>query len=107
MNSIYITLKPLAARLGISHRTLEKIIIKEIRKGNQAPRYQLPHARSYVYIFKEFQPWFQKLLKLAEVKKVKKKQLAELMDHLKQEKYSNLTRHKESNLIDSYLNEQR
>ena len=68
MNSIYITLKPLAAKLGISHRTLEKIIIKEIRKGNQAPRYQLPHARSYLYIFEEFMPWFQQLLKSPEVR---------------------------------------
>ena len=31
------------------------IIIKEIKKCNQAPRYQLPHARSYLYIFEEFQ----------------------------------------------------
>jgi hypothetical protein len=68
MNSIYITLKPLAARLGISHRTLEKIIIKEFKKGNKSPRYQLPHARSYLYIFEEFMPWFQQLLKSPEVK---------------------------------------
>lgn len=68
MNSIYITLKPLAARLGISYRTLEKIIVKEFKKGNKAPRYQLPHARSYLYIFDEFTPWFQQLLKLPEVK---------------------------------------
>jgi hypothetical protein len=67
MNSIYITLKPLAARLGISHRTLEKIIIKEFKKGNKSPRYQLPHARSYLYIFEEFMPWFQQLLKSPEV----------------------------------------
>lgn len=68
MNSIYITLKPLAARLGISHRTLETIIVKEFKKGNKAPRYQLPHARSYLYIFEEFQPWFQQLLKSPKVK---------------------------------------
>jgi len=68
MNSIYITLKPLAARLGISHRTLEKVIINEIKKGNKAPRYQLSHARSYLYIFEEFQPWFQQLLKSPEAK---------------------------------------
>lgn len=90
MNTIYITLKPLAARLGISHRTLEKIIIKEIRKGNQAPRYQLPHARSYLYIFEEFQPWFQQLLKLAEVKKVTKKQLPKPIDLFKHQKLSKL-----------------
>ena len=68
MNSIYINLKPLAARLGISHRKLEKVIINEIKKGNKAPRYQLSHARSYLYIFEEFQPWFQQLLKSPEVK---------------------------------------
>ena len=68
MNSIYITLKPLAAKLGISHRTLEKIIVKEFKKGNKSPRYQLPHARSYLYIFEEFLPWFQQLLNSPEVK---------------------------------------
>ena len=68
MNSIYITLKPLAARLGISHRTLEKVIINEIKKGNKAPRYQLSHARSYLYIFEEFMSWFQQLLKSPEIK---------------------------------------
>lgn len=67
MNSIYITLKPLAARLGISHRTLEAIVVKEFKKGNKAPRYQLPHARSYLYILEEFIPWFQKLLKTPQV----------------------------------------
>jgi hypothetical protein len=90
MNSIYITLKPLAARLGIKHRTLEKIIIKEIKKGNQAPRYQLPHARSYLYIFEEFQLWFQKLLKLAEVKKIKKKQSSKPIDLFKHQKLTKL-----------------
>jgi hypothetical protein len=68
MNSIYITLKPLAAKLGISHRTLEKIIITEFKKGNKAPRYQLPHTRSYLYIFDEFVSWFQQLLKSPEIK---------------------------------------
>lgn len=68
MNSIYITLKPLAAKLGISHRTLEKIIITELKKGNKAPRYQLPHTRSYLYLFEEFLPWFQQLLKSPEIK---------------------------------------
>lgn len=72
MNAIYITLKPLAARLGISHRSLEKIIVKEFRKGNKAPRYQLPHARSYLYIFEEFMPWFQQLLKSPVVKSIRK-----------------------------------
>ena len=72
MNSIYITLKPLAARLGISHRTLEKIIIKEFKKGNKAPRYQLPHARSYLYVLDEFLPWFQSLLVQAKLKQKKK-----------------------------------
>jgi hypothetical protein len=90
MNSIYITLKPLADRLGISHRTLEKIIIKEIKKCNQAPRYQLPHARSYLYIFEEFHPWFHKLLKLAEVKKVKKKQSSNPIDLFKHQKLTKL-----------------
>ena len=85
MNAIYINLKPLAVRLGISHRTLEKIIVKEFKKGNKAPRYQLPHARSYLYIFEEFLPWFQSLLKLAAVKKVKnhKQQPKDLFKHQK------------------------
>ena len=85
MNSIYITLKPLAAKLGISHRTLEKIIINEIKTGNPAPRYQLPQARSYLYIFEEFLPWFQSLLKLAAVKKVvnHKQQPTDLFKHQK------------------------
>ena len=72
MNPIYITLKPLAARLGISHRTLEKVIINEIKKGNKAPRYQLSQARSYLYIFEEFMSWFQQLLKSPEVKSIRK-----------------------------------
>ena len=86
MNSIYITLKPLAARLGISHRTLEKIIIKEFKKGNKSPRYQLPHARSYLYIFEEFMPWFQQLLKLPEVKN--KTKPIDLFKHQKLTKFN-------------------
>jgi len=46
---IYITLKPLAKAIGINYRTLEKIIITECKKGHHVPRYQLPHARSYLY----------------------------------------------------------
>jgi hypothetical protein len=86
MNSIYITLKPLAARLGISHRTLEKIIIKEFKKGNKSPRYQLPHARSYLYIFDEFMPWFQRLLKSPEVKN--KTKPIDLFKHQKLTKFN-------------------
>jgi hypothetical protein len=86
MNAIYITLKPLAARLGISHRTLEKIIIKEFKKGNKAPRYQLPHARSYLYIFDEFAPWFQQLLKSPEVKN--KTKPIDLFKHQKLTKFN-------------------
>ena len=69
MNSIYITLKPLAAKIGISHRYLEKIIVRELKKGNVAPRYQMPHSRKYIYIFDEFLPWFQSILK--SVKEIK------------------------------------
>jgi hypothetical protein len=83
MNSIYITLKPLAAKLGISHRTLEKIIITEFKKGNKAPRYQLPHTRSYLYIFDEFVSWFHSLLKIAELKKSKKRKPVDLFKHQK------------------------
>jgi hypothetical protein len=86
MNAIYITLKPLAARLGISHRTLEKIIIKEFKKGNKAPRYQLPHARSYLYIFEEFMPWFKQLLKSPEVKN--KTKPIDLFKHQKLKKFN-------------------
>jgi hypothetical protein len=86
MNSIYITLKPLAARLGISHRTLEKIIIKEFKKGNKSPRYQLPHARSYLYIFDEFAPWFQQLLKSPEIKN--KTKPIDLFKHQKLTKFN-------------------
>ena len=86
MNAIYITLKPLAARLGISHRTLEKIIIKEFKKGNKAPRYQLPHARSYLYIFDEFAPWFQQLLKSPEIKN--KTKPIDLFKHQKLTKFN-------------------
>jgi hypothetical protein len=86
MNAIYITLKPLAARLGISHRTLEKIIIKEFKNGNKAPRYQLPHARSYLYIFDEFAPWFQQLLKSPEIKN--KTKPIDLFKHQKLTKFN-------------------
>lgn len=77
----YITLKPLATLLGVNHRTLEKIIILELKKGNRAPRYQLPHARSYIYIYKEFLPWFQKLL--VEPKLKQKKKPIDLFAHQK------------------------
>jgi len=74
MEQIYITLKPLAFKIGISHRYLEKIIVRELRKGNVAPRYQMPHSRKYIYIFNEFLPWFQSILKsVKEIKKVKTK----------------------------------
>jgi len=85
MNTIYITLKPLAAKIGISHRTLEKIIVREFKKGNIAPRYQLPHVRSYIYIFEEFLPWFKSILTLVDKsKKIKSKhQPVDLFKHQK------------------------
>jgi hypothetical protein len=70
---IYISLKPLAKALGLNHRTLEKIMVIELKNGNKVPRYQLPHARSYLYILDEFLPWFQKLLVEPKLKKQKKK----------------------------------
>ena len=78
---IYITLKPLAKAIGINYRTLEKIIITEFKKGHHVPRYQLPHARSYLYILKEFLPWFQKLL--VEPKLKQKKKPIDLFAHQK------------------------
>jgi len=69
--------------LGISHRTLEKIIITEFKKGNKAPRYQLPHTRSYLYIFEEFASWFHSLLKIVELKKSKKNKPVDLFKHQK------------------------
>jgi hypothetical protein len=98
MNSIYITLKPLSARLGMSHRTLEKIIITEFKKGNKAPRYQLPHARSYLYIFEEFLPWFQQLLKSPENKNKTKP-----IDLFKHQKSVELSGHKPTNMVKNYV----
>lgn len=90
MNAIYITLKPLATKLGISHRSLEKIIVKEFRKGNKAPRYQLPHVRSYLYIFDEFFPWFKKTLKsVDEIKIIKKLKPIDLFKQQKQTDFIN------------------
>jgi hypothetical protein len=78
---IYITLKPLAKALGINHRTLEKIIVRELKKDQNVPRYQLPHARSYLYVMDEFLPWFQKLL--VEPKLKQKKKPIDLFAHQK------------------------
>lgn len=88
MNSIYITLKPLAARLGISHRSLEKIIVKEFKKGNKAPRYQLPHVKSYLYIFDEFLPWFKSILRsVEEIKIIKTKKNTKPVDLFRHQKH--------------------
>ena len=98
MNAIYITLKPLAAKLGISHRSLEKIIVKEFRKCNKAPRYQLPHVKSYLYIFEEFLPWFKSILKsVEEIKIIKSKKNTKPVD---------LFRHQKQQIIYSTLNKQ-
>jgi len=80
---IYITLKPLAKALGVNHRTLEKIMVKELKNGRKVPRYQLPYARSYLYIFDEFLPWFQKLLVEPNLKKQKNKKPVDLFAHQK------------------------
>lgn len=90
MNAIYITLKPLAARLGISHRSLEKIIVKEFKKGNKAPRYQLPHVKSYLYIFDEFLPWFKSILRsVEEIKIIRKLKPVDLFKQQKQTDFIN------------------